>query len=127
MSRVSFELEYIFRASPAILYKFLTDPECLIRWYCDAVEVENDDIYSFNWEGFEEIAYLIQDVTEEKVRFRWEDSESENEYWELRFYKSEVTEETVLEITDFCDDDEVDDQKQIWDSQIARLRIATGG
>ncbi len=126
MKRTAFHLEYIFRASPAILYKFLTAPDCLIRWYCDSVEVENDDIYKFSWEGFEEIAILTEDQPDERLRFSWEDGE-EGEYWELRFYKSEVTEETVMEITDFCDEDEVNDQKQIWDSQIARLRIATGG
>ncbi len=127
MKRVSFELEYIFRASPAILYKFITAPECLIRWYCDGVDVENDDLYTFSWEGYEEKATLIHDIEEERLRFVWEEAEGDEEYWEFRFYKSEVTEETICEITDFCDEDEIEDQKQVWDSQIARLRIATGG
>ena len=60
-----------------------------------------------------------------RVRFHWEDSEKE-EYLEFRFGRSPVTGETILEITDFCDEDEVDDQKQLWESQIKVLRQETG-
>ena len=126
MKRVSFEMEFIFRASPAILYKFLTTPECLIRWFCDAVDI-NKDVFTFEWEGSEEVAELIDDIEDERVRFRWEDAEHEDEYFEFRMYKSPVTAESILEITDFVDEDEVEDQKELWETQIAQLRIATGG
>ena len=67
-----------------------------------------------------------KDEEEERVRFHWENAE-EGEFLEFRMYKSPVTNETVLEITDFCDDDEVDDQKALWETQIKALRIETGG
>lgn len=129
MDRVSFTLEFLFRASPAIIYKFLTTPSALIRWFCDEVDIERDvdgDIYTFSWEGAEEVAQLIDDIEEERVRFQWEDGE-EGEYLEFRMSRSPVTGETILEITDFCDDDEVDDQKQLWDTQVSQMKIATGG
>ena len=123
--RVSYDMEFLFRASPTILYRFLTDPACLIRWFCDGVDKEGD-IFSFNWEGEIEVAELIDDIEEERLRFRWQDGEEE-EYFEFRMYKSDVTDETVMEITDFCDDDEVDDQKELWASQMEALRKETGG
>ncbi len=126
MSRVSIDLEFIFRASPAILYKFLTAPACLIRWFCDGVDI-NKETYSFEWQGYVEDAEMIDDIEEERIRFRWLDAEDSSEYFEFRMYKSPITEETVLEITDFCDEDEVDDQKLLWESQIAKLRKETGG
>ena len=61
------------------------------------------------------------------VRFRWEDADDEEEYLEFRMDRSPVTGETVLEITDFCDEDEVDDQKHLWESQVKELRKETGG
>jgi len=125
MKRVQFELEFIFRASPTILYQFLTTPACLIRWFCDAVDIQ-DDTYTFEWSGSEEIADLVDDIEDERIRFHWEDSE-DDEYLEFRMRKSPVTNETILEITDWSDDDEVDDQKQLWESQIAVLRQETGG
>jgi hypothetical protein len=41
--------------------------------------------------------------------------------------RSPVTGETIFEITDYCDDDEVADQKQLWENQIGKLRQETGG
>jgi len=126
MKRVPIELEFIFRASPAILYKFITDPSCLIRWYCDGVDI-NEEVYTFDWQGSEEEAEMVDDIEEERVRFRWLDADDENEYFEYRMYKSPITGETVLEITDYCDDDEIDDVSQLWESQIKTLRTETGG
>ncbi|HKK75510.1 MAG TPA: START-like domain-containing protein [Saprospiraceae bacterium] len=126
MERVKFTNEYIFRASPTILFKFLTTPSCLIRWFCDEVDINGND-YSFFWSGAEEAAVLVHEVEDELLRFQWEDADDPNEYLEFRIEKSPVTGETILEVTDYCDSDEVDDQKALWDSQINKLRTETGG
>lgn len=126
MERVKIDLEFIFRASPTILYKFITTPSCLIRWFCDEVDIQ-DSTYTFSWSGSEEVAKLIDDVEDDRVRFIWEDAESDKEFLEFRMRKSPVTNETILEITDHCDSDEVADQEQLWNSQITQLRSATGG
>lgn len=124
MKRVPFRLEFILRTSPNIVYKFLTTPSCLIRWFCDRVEIDGDK-YSYFWEDEEEIAYLIDDIEEELLRFQWEDSEGE-EYLEFKMSISDVTRETVFEITDYCDEDEVEDQKQLWESQVDAMKKAMG-
>ncbi len=126
MQRVSFDLEFIYKASPAILYRFLTDPECLVRWFSDGCDVQGD-VFTFEWEGSEEVAEMVDDIEEERIRFKWEDADSDDEYLEFRMYKSDVTNETILEITDFCDDDEIDSQKDLWSSQMDQLRIVCGG
>ncbi len=119
------DMEFIFRASPAILYSFLTSPSTLIRWFCDEVDIQ-DDVYTFSWDGAEEVAELIDDIEEERLKFKWEDAD-EGEFLEFVMYKSDVTNETVLEIKDWCDDDEVDEQKDLWEKQISKLRIECGG
>ncbi|WP_236980816.1 START-like domain-containing protein [Membranihabitans maritimus] len=124
MERVSFDIEFLFKASPTILYKFLTTPSCLVRWFCDAVDITGD-LYTFEWSGFEETAYMIDDIEDERVRFHWE--EYPDEFFEFRIDISPVTNETILTITDYCDDDEVDEQKELWESQISKLRRETGG
>lgn len=126
MKRVSIHMEFLFRASPNILYKFLTTPSCLIRWFCDEVDIHNE-VFTFDWSGSEEVAYLIEEVEEELLRFQWESAEGTNEYLVFRISSSPVTRETILEITDYCDEDEVDDQKQLWNSQMEALRSAMGG
>lgn len=80
MKRVRLDMEFIFRASPTILYNFVTTPACLVRWYCDEVDITND-VYTFYWSGSSETAYLIDDIEDERVRFEWEDADDPNEFW----------------------------------------------
>lgn len=125
MKRVKIDLEYIFRASPTILYQFITTPACLVRWFCDGVDIEND-YFTFQWQGQIEVAEMLDDIEDERIRLGFEDSPS-NEYLEFRMYKSDVTQETVLEISDFCDDGEQAEQTDYWDNLISILRSETGG
>lgn len=125
MKRVSIDLEFIFKASPAILYKFLTNNDCLVRWFCDACDLTGES-YTFTWEGSEEVAELVDDIEEERIRFIWEDAE-EGEYLEFRMYKAELTQQTILEITDFCDEGDEESHADLWSSQIATLQIECGG
>jgi len=126
MKRVQIEMEFIFKASPAMLYAFITSPEGLVRWFCDAVDIVND-YYHFYWEGSRETAELIDDIEEERLRFHWVKSETRFEYFEFRMFKSPITNETILKVIDYCDADEVEDQKELWESQIAELQKVIGG
>ena len=125
MKRVAFTLEFIIRTSPTIVYKFLTTPSCLIRWFCDKVEIDGEK-FSYFWEDEEEVAYLIDDFEDEYLRFQWEEAESDEEFLEFKMKVSDVTRETVFEIVDYCDEDEVDDQKQLWRNQIDAMKKAMG-
>jgi len=125
MDRVQYNLEFLFKASPTILYKFLTTPSCLIRWFCDEVDIHGKT-FTFSWSGSEEVAELTQDLEDRLLRFEWEDTE-DGEFLEFRISRSPVTDETILEITDFCDEDEIEDQKHYWESQVAQLQKETGG
>lgn len=126
MKRVSVSMEFLFRASPTIIYKFLTTPDCLIRWFCDDCNLV-DDYYTFEWEGEEEIALVLEDIEEEQLMLEWEEAEGSDEYLDFKIGRSEVTDETILTITTFCDDDEVDQEKQYWATLMEELRRATGG
>jgi uncharacterized protein YndB with AHSA1/START domain len=125
MERVKFTMEFLFRASPTILYQFITTPACLIRWFCDDVDIEGET-YTFIWNGSVEVAELVIDIEEELLKFQWVDAPSEEEYLEFKIYKSPITGETILELTDFCDKDDLADQKQYWVSQLEKLRIESG-
>jgi len=125
MKRIKVDLEFILRASPAILYTFLTTPACLVRWFCDEVDIL-EDVYTFTWDGADEVAVMLDDVEEERVRFSFEDAD-EGEYLEFRMFKAGVTNETVLMITDFCDEGEEKEQQDYWDNLIQVLKKETGG
>ena len=60
------------------------------------------------------------------IRFRWLDDENERDYFEIKMTYNELTSDYVLEITDFAEPDEVDDMKELWESQVAKLRRTCG-
>lgn len=60
------------------------------------------------------------------IRFRWLDSEFSNEYFEFRITQNELTKEYVLEVTDFTDEQDVEDQMDLWDVEINCLREVAG-
>ncbi len=124
MARVPFQTEYMFRASPSIIYLFVTQPNCLVRWFCDKVDNVGDH-YKFDWEGDHEEAHIVEDIEEELVKYRWVDRP--DEYLQFRIYKTDITNETILEVTDFCDEDEVKEQKDIWDMYIKKFKTFCGG
>lgn len=126
MKRKKITLEFILKASPSLLYQFFTSPSELIRWFCDDIEVQGETLYTFIWSGFPEQARLSEDVEEELVHYQWLDEDRIGEYLEFKIYQSPVTSETILEITDFCDADEVAQQEALWGAQIKVLKQETG-
>ena len=124
MKRIKVQFEYILKASPTIVYRFLTTPECLVRWFCDSIDIFGDQ-YTFEWENSEEVANLIDDIEDEFLKFVWEGRETE--FLSYKMETAELTRETVLTITDFCDPGEEKYYKDMWDALIKHLKVATGG
>lgn len=117
--KVLYTLEYPVRCSPNILYEFLRTPAGIQEWFADKVD-EHDGNFSFNWNGSEDKAELIDSEEGKFVRFRW-DYMGKDEYFEWRIDKSEVTNQTILVISDFADKKEIKDQSQLWEYQVKEL------
>ena len=60
------------------------------------------------------------------IRFRWLDDGNGREYFELKMTNNELTNDFVLEITDFADANEVGDLRELWESQVDTLRRTCG-
>lgn len=125
MKRVKYTLDYVIKSSPKILYNFLTTPSGLAQWFADDVR-RLEEKYSFFWDGAEEKAVVLEKDEVSFIKFKMLDSEDE-EYLEFKIQKSPVTGDTVLVITDFTDDYDLEDQKQLWNSQISSLVSCVGG
>jgi len=95
-------------------------------WFADKVQLK-DKIFTFCW-GKSEIrkAELIGTRINSFVRFHWLDDEDEKSYFEFKMNFNELTSDYVLEITDFVDSEEKDDQFELWNSQIDTLKRACG-
>ncbi len=120
-----FQVEYLLKSSPYILYNFLTSPSALAQWFAENVDTEYD-VYKFVWNGSVERAKVIEKVENELIRYQWENG-PEDEYFEFSVKRDEITGDTALYITDFALDDEIEDQKLLWDSQVKVLMERIGG
>jgi hypothetical protein len=114
-----FTLEYPVRCSPTILYEFLATSNGLQEWFADKVD-DKEDIFIFNWGGSVEKAQVVDREQDRVIRFHW-DHAPENEYFEFKIEKTEVSNQTILIISDFAEKSELKDQKQLWDYQIKEL------
>lgn len=124
MARKKFTLEYIIRSSPAILFEFLDQPSNLAQWFSDYCDSQGD-IFIFGWNGAYQRARQMESIEEEFVKYHWEDS-PKDEYFSFRVYKSEISNETILEVTDFAEQKEIKEQSFLWDKQIEDLKHAIG-
>mgnify|MGYP000383259978 CR=1 FL=1 len=80
--KIKYEIEFQVKASPAMLFPFLSTPSGLSDWFCDDVN-SRGEIYTFVWEGVEEVAKMITKKRDSKIRFKWKESEDDNSYFEF--------------------------------------------
>ena len=122
-----FELEYVFKASPNIVYRLISTPDGLSEWFADDVNIQ-DQLYTFNWGGEEICARLLNSKSGEYMRWTWleDDEEDIQTFFELRIKVDPMTKMIVLLITDFAEEDELDEAKLLWETQIANLMRIIG-
>lgn len=125
MDKVKYELEISIHASPHMLYQYISSPSNLQEWFADKVN-SRGKIYSFIWEGEEEKAELITKKSDERVRFKWLESEDDDSFFEIKIQVDALTKDVSLIVTDFADEDEVDEAKQLWENQIDELKHTIG-
>ncbi|MGB0886333.1 MAG: START-like domain-containing protein [Chitinophagales bacterium] len=124
MGKVKFTCEFVVRSSPGILYSFLTSSSSLAQWFSDTCDI-NGKIYTFGWDGAEEEAERLDFIEDQYVKYRWTDSE-EDEFFDFEISKSEISNDTILTINDFAEEDEIEDQSLLWESQIKSLSAVIG-
>ncbi len=126
MNKIKFELEIPVHASPQMLYQYISSPSNLQEWFADKVN-SRGKLYSFIWDGEEEKAELITKKSDDRIRFKWLESEGDDSFFEIKIEVDALTKDVSLIITDFADDeDEVEASKQLWENQIDELRHTIG-
>jgi len=120
-----FELEYVLNTSPKVLYSRLSSAGGLSEWFADDVRV-NGKNYTFVWEGTEQDAEMVLKKDYKFVRYQWKDDEDPKSYFEFKIDIDDITGDLALYITDFADPDDIDDAKELWDTQIANLKHILG-
>lgn len=122
--KVKYEMEFVIQSSPQLLFQYLSTPSGLSEWFADNVNSRGER-FTFIWDGAEETAVLLKRKTDEFVRFRWEYN-GDDAYFEMRIIVDEITKDVSLFITDFSEEDELEEAKMLWDNQVSDLKQILG-
>ncbi len=125
--KTKYELEFVVQSSPQLLYQYISTPSGLSEWFADNVN-SRGELFTFIWDDSEEDAKLLSRKSGERIKFRWvEDEDDGNDYFfELRIQVDEITKDVSLMVTDYSDDDELDENKMLWDNMISNLKHVLG-
>ncbi|MGN0047511.1 MAG: START-like domain-containing protein [Bacteroides sp.] len=127
MDRKKIHLEYLLNAtSKSILWSAISTPTGLEGWFADRVQSDEKRVAFFWGKTEKREAEIVAMRAYSFIRFHWLDDENERDYFELKMSNSELTNDYVLEITDFADADEVTDLEELWESQVETLRRTCG-
>ncbi|MDF1518514.1 MAG: START-like domain-containing protein [Lutibacter sp.] len=124
-AKLKFEMEFPIHASPHMLYQYFGSPSGLSEWFADNVN-SRGEIYTFIWNGSEEQAKVLQERPDEKIKFRWLNDGEDKTFFEFRIEVDEITKDVSLIVTDFADEDEVEDVRMFWENQIDELKRTIG-
>lgn len=122
--KIKYELEFVIHSSPQLLYQYLSTPSGLSEWFADNVN-SRGELFTFIWDDSEEAAKLIKKKSGEMVKFKWEEADDDT-FFEFRIVVDEITKDVSLMVTDFADEDEVDEAKLLWENQISDLKQIIG-
>ena len=126
-TKVKYELEFQLNSSPQLLYQYISTPSGLSEWFAEN-ENSRGEIFTFIWDGSEEKARLTARKSDERVKFRWidEDNRDTDYFFELRILEDEITKDVSLMVTDFAFEEDFDEVKLLWESQISDLKHVIG-
>ncbi|MBB69375.1 MAG: hypothetical protein CMC77_04785 [Flavobacteriaceae bacterium] len=124
-TKVKYELEFPIQASPQLLYNYISTPSGLSEWFADNVN-SRGELFTFIWDDSEEQAKLLTKKNSERIKFQWLESEDDDCFFELRIQVDNITKDVSIIVTDFSDDDEIEESKMLWENQIASLKQILG-
>ena len=126
MAKQKVQYEFPMHCLSEILYEYLASAEGLGEWFADEVIEKGDDFY-FSWGNSPaEKATLIRYKAENFVRFRWEEDEGTKNFFEMTIVIDEITDDLALNITDFCDEGDEEENRLYWENLIENLQIKLG-
>ncbi len=123
--RIKFEMEFPIKVSQRLLFQYLSTPSGLSEWFADNVNSRGEK-FIFIWDDSEEVANLVSKKLPEKIQFQWDEDQDTDYFFELRIQFDEITKDVSLIVTDFAEEDEVEESKMLWTNQVFDLKKVLG-
>lgn len=125
--KTPFSIEFDIQSSPQLLFPYLSTPSGLSEWFADNVN-SRGEMFTFIWDDSEEYAKLLSKKNNEKVKFQWQTDDEDQDDYHFEFYiqVDEITKDVSLIVSDFAEEDEIEEAKMLWQNSIADLKQVLG-
>ena len=131
MEKTKFAHEYEINASKKMLYPYFTTASGLAQWFADDVNLDEDNIFNFIWEGEDHKAKLVSHRTNSFARFIFlepDKTEGDDPDWvEFKIELNEMTQTTFIRIQEYNDFDDKEEQAEVWEGLLHTLKETVGG
>lgn len=129
MAATHFEFEYEIKASPKVLYPYLSTASGLQQWFADKVTVKNAEQFIFFWDDENHRAQLVQNKINKSVKFEFNrpDAAAHSAQIELVLDVSELSNTTYLKVYDSASTFKSPaDATELWDYLTDKLKEIVG-
>ncbi|WP_020602676.1 START-like domain-containing protein [Spirosoma spitsbergense] len=129
MEKFKFITEYELRASPKMLFPYISTASGLSQWFASKVNTMPEQRLDFQWDNESHIARQVSMRQNKGVRFEFLETDedgSDNNYVDFRVDQSELTQSTFLRITDYSNTTDEEELKDLWDGMMDKLKEIVG-
>lgn len=130
MSTNQFVADYQLNASKKIVYAYLSTASGLQEWFADAVRIDEDKNFIFNFDQEDHFAKQI--TLKANLHIRWDFFDPKNpnnrkeSFIEFKLDETELTHSLFLKVIDQSDFYTVDELEGIWEGLISKLKQIIG-
>jgi uncharacterized protein YndB with AHSA1/START domain len=130
-TKTRFVVEFPINASPKILFPYLATASGLTQWFCDDVRYVEGQRLNFIWDQENHYAEISGQRLNRAVRFVFLDDHRQPvvdaNFLEFTLDSSQVTDEVYLRVVDYSAGHSEDEQNEMWEGLVAKLREQVGG
>lgn len=128
MSKFKFTTEYELRASPKVLFPYVSTASGLAQWFASEVNIKSDHVYDFVWDGESHPARVASLRQNKSVKFDFipQNGDDDQGFIEFKLDVSDLTQSTFLKITDFSSNQDEGDLQALWNGLMDSLREIVG-
>jgi len=130
-TKTRFVVEFPINASPKILFPYLATASGLTQWFCDDVRYVEGQRLNFIWDQENHYAEISGQRLNRAVRFVFLDDHRQPvvdaNFLEFTLDSSQVTDEVYLRVVDYSAGHSDDEQNEMWEGLVAKLREQVGG
>ena len=129
MEKFKFITEYELRASPKMLFPYISTASGLSQWFASKVNTMPEQRLDFQWDNESHIAKQVSMRQNKGVRFEFletDENNTDNNYVDFRVEQSELTQSTFLKITDYSSNTDEEELQDLWNGLMDKLKEIVG-